>query len=334
MKYCLITGCSGFIGRHLVAALQRHGVHIRGLTRQRPETVGLAGVEWLRADLAQAGSLAGACRDIDTVFHAAGHAHALRSDPGVHWQTTLEGTRRLLAEAQTHGVARFVFISSVKAMPEPGNDCLDESETGLPADAYGLSRRRAEDLVLEAGQRSGMHVSILRPTLVYGPGCKGNLLNMMKQIERGRFPPVPDTGNIRSMVDVRDLVDALLLAAGRPQANGRVFIISDGEDYSTRRIYAAMRAAAGRSVPRLAVPAVVLRLLGRAGDAYQWLLRRPAPFDSRLCSRLLDSACYRSNCAADLLGFAPQYRFEDSVGEMLAACREPGPANPGTSPGA
>jgi nucleoside-diphosphate-sugar epimerase len=278
-------------------------------------------MELFQGDLTQPSSLAGIASDMDTVIHAAGYAHASAEADDAHRKTTLEGTRNLLAEAESSGVQRFIFISSVKAMSAPGTGCLDESAAGLPADEYGLSRRMAEELVLDAGRRTGMHVCILRPTLVYGPGCKGNLASMMRWIDRGLFPPVPDTGNCRSMVDVRDLVRAVLLATERNAASGKTFIISDGEDYSTRRIYIGMREALGKSTPSWSMPAFIMRALGKAGDAYEAVLRRPALYNSAMCSRLLDSACYRSAHAASDLGFHSKYTLEDALPAMVETYR-------------
>jgi len=326
IRHCLLAGSTGFIGKHILQALLKQGVHVRGLFRRDANAILDATTMDMNpfyGDITKLSSLHGVAAGMDTIIHAAGHAHALSDDAEVHRQTTLEGTRNLLNEADKHGIRRFIFISSVKAMTDPGDECLDETETDMPEDAYGLSRREAEDLVLEAGQNTGMHVSILRPALVYGPGCKGNLFSMMQRIDRGRFPPVPDTGNRRSMIDVRDLVRAILLAVDQPEAAGRVFIITDGEAYSTRRIYTAILGAMGKTVPCWTIPVSMLRILGKAGDAWEGLLRRPAPFNSRMCSRLLDSACYCSDLAQQVLGFQPVYRFEDALPEMLAACREP-----------
>jgi nucleoside-diphosphate-sugar epimerase len=64
-------------------------------------------------------------------------------------------------------------------MAEPGTGCLDETAAGLPEDEYGLSRRRTEELVLMRSG-TGMHASILRPALVYGPGCSGQLASMLR----------------------------------------------------------------------------------------------------------------------------------------------------------
>jgi nucleoside-diphosphate-sugar epimerase len=303
--------------------LQDRGNEIRGLSRRPPLDPENLSIDLFQGDLTRPETLQGAAENIDTIIHAAGHAHAAATGTsGIHNQVTLEGTRHLLAEAEKRGVQRFIFISSVKAMPEPGTGCLDETAADRPEDEYGLSRRRAEELVLEAGRRTGMHASILRPALVYGPGCKGNLAGMLHWIDRGLFPPIPDTGNRRSMVDVRDLVRAVTLAAEKEAAAGKTYLITDGEDYTTRRIYTGMCAALGKSVPKWSVPVPVLRALGRVGDAFEALLGRPVPYNSTICTRLLDSACYRSVLAASSLGFHPAYKLEDALPAMVEAYRQ------------
>ena len=318
----LVTGYSGFIGSHIVTELARKHGYIRGLTRQSVATDHECAVDVRVGDITKPATLHGLMSGIDTVIHAAGYAHAAASGQGIHNSTTLDGTQHLLHEAAASHVRRFVFISSVKAMAAAGPDCIDETETALPQDEYGLARRQAEERVLAAGKGYGMHVSIVRPALVYGPGCKGNLASMLKWIDRGIFPPVPDTGNRRSMVDVRDLSRAILAAAERDSANGRTCIISDGEDYSTRRIYLAMKSALGKPVPGWSVPAPLFRGAGRAGDLYEAMLRRPAPFNSAACSRLLDSACYHSREAGTVLGYHAEYRLEDALPMMVQQHRE------------
>ena len=321
MRHCLVTGYSGFIGSRITAALLERGVSVRGLTRQssgRPTTPGL---DLLQADLTSADSLQGCASSIDTVIHAAGHAHAYGGNEDLHHQVTVAGTRHLLAEAVKSGVQRLVFISSIKAMAAPGNTCVDESDTGAPVDAYGLARKQAEELVLACGQQTGMHVSILRPTLVYGPGCKGNLASLLRWIDKGRLPNLPDTGNRRSMVDVRDVVEATLRAATRAEANGRICILADTEDYSTRRIVTAMREALGKPEPALSMPAWLMATLARCGDGYETLFRQPALYNSGMHTRLLGSACYRSITVDSALGFHPCYRLEDALPDMVNAYR-------------
>ncbi|MEN8206956.1 MAG: epimerase, partial [Pseudomonadota bacterium] len=149
--------------------------------------------------------------------------------------------------------------------------------------------------------------------------------SMLRWIDKGWFPPLPDSGNRRSMVDVRDVVQAALLAADRDSANGKVCILSDGEDYSTRRIVTAIRNALGKPEQAWSLPAWSMRLLGKCGDGYEAILGHPALYNSAMCSRLLDSACYRSVNTTAALGFSPGYRLEDALPDMVTAYRNSAP---------
>ena len=147
------------------------------------------------------------------------------------------------------GVRSFVFVSSVKA----GGQYV----VGEPNGIYGETKREAELKLLELCQQSEMHLSIVRPSLVYGPGVKGNLELMRRGIEQGWFPPVPETENRRSMIHVDDLVQALLLVAEDKRANGEIFIATDGVPHSSREIYDAICQSVGKIVPQWSVPKVV-----------------------------------------------------------------------------
>jgi nucleoside-diphosphate-sugar epimerase len=119
---------------------------------------------------------------------------------------------------------------------------------------YGQTKREAELKLLDIGRQSDMHVSIVRPSLVYGPGLKGNLRMMLSGIEKGWFPPLPEVGNRRSMIHVDALVQALLLVAVDARANGEIFIATDSHQYSSREIYNAMCNGIGKTVPLWSVP--------------------------------------------------------------------------------
>lgn len=321
----LVTGATGFIGSRLAAALARDGVEVCGLVR--PETIGrFSGlfpgfaIRPVTGDLLVPSSLRDSCRGIACVFHLASFAHG--EDDELHYRVTVEGTRALLDEAVRQGVERFVFVSSVKAMGEGAHDCLEEASPCWPQTAYGRAKLEAEQLVLEAGRRHGMHVAILRLPLVYGPGQKGNLVRMIEAVARGRFPPLPETGNRRSLVHVDDVVQALRLAAERGEANGQIYIVTDSEVYSTRQIYMLVCQALGRPVPRWSVPSWALRAAGRVGDIGGRLLGRRLPVNSEAVGRLLDSACYRPDRIMRELGWRPRHDLPGSIPEMVAAWRE------------
>lgn len=327
-KFALVTGATGFIGGRVVDALQQRGIRIRALVRNMPE----AGRRWKGTvearcvDFTRSDTLMDAITGAETVFHLAGYAHA--DDEGSahaenqHWAVTVSGTRALLDEALRAGVRRFVYFSSVKAMGEGGADCKDETEEPRPTTAYGKAKLEAERLVRQAAEEHQMHVCVLRLPLVYGPGVKGNLVRMIEAIERGRFPPLPETGNKRSMVHVDDVVQVALLAAETPDANGRTYIVTDGQTYSSRQLYELILKALGRRIPRWWIPTAVLRAGASVGDLIGRVRGRRFVFDSVALDKLLGSACYSCENIRQELAYSPTRTFENSVDEMVAAYRK------------
>lgn len=297
----LLTGATGFIGRRLIRPGERALVRSCG---DIPNAV--------IGDLLDPASLSRACEGIDTVFHCAGYADAFASaDPGAHWRINFEGTRHLVNAAGKAGVARFVFLSSVKAMAEPIDECVDEDWPGEPATVYGKAKRAAEEAVLEAGAKYGMHVVNLRLAMVYGRGGRGNLERMARGIRAGWFPRLPKTGNRRSLVHVQDVVEAMRLVAARPEAAGRTYIVADPRAYSGREIYDAIRVVlsemgAVSPAPNLTLPAWALRAAGRL---------HPRLHD--VVDRLLGSACYSPARIERELGWRARIGLEEGLREML-----------------
>lgn len=256
--------------------------------------------------------------EVDAVFHLAGKAHALSEtgqDDEAYFRINTEGTRQALDAARAAGVRRFVLFSSVKAMGEGGEDCPDEAASCHPQTAYGRSKLAAEKLVLEGGYVP--EPVVLRLSMVYGNSEKGNLPRMIRAVARGRFPPLPDTGNRRSMVHADDVVQAAMLAAARPAAGGQVYIVTDGTPYSTRQIHAWICEGLGRSAPAHGIPMPVLQALARIGDGIGRLRRRRFAFDSDALDKLVGSACYRSHKIEHELGFVPRHHLRESLPEII-----------------
>lgn len=303
----LITGATGFIG----ARLLREGD--RALVRKAKAVPGA-----VIGDLLDFESLATACHGIETVFHCAGYAHAFTSSaPDAHWRINYEGTRNLVSAAGEAGVKRFVFLSSVKAMAEPSDECVDEDWPGEPVTPYGKAKRAAEEVVLEAGAKYGMHVVNLRLAMVYGQGGRGNLERMAQGVRAGWFPPLSETGNRRSLVHVSDVVSAMRLVADVPEANGRTYIVADPHAYSGREIYDAIRVVLSAPTLRWSVPAELLRVGGVLGDALGVVLRRPLPISSEVVNRLLGSACYSPTKIERELGWRARVGLVEGLREML-----------------
>ena len=293
----LITGASGFIGSKLVAFLSKNRCNLRFLSRnsQYDDTI--------QCDLLTDSIPQDALSDINTVFHLAGFAH----DTGdaskivdIYYKLNVSATVQLANLAAKMGVKKFVFVSSVKAGGNINpNKCADENDLGDPEGIYGETKREAELKLLEIGKETNMHISIIRPSLVYGPNMKGNLKLMLSGIEKGWFPPLPETGNRRSMIHVDDLVSAILLVAENDQANGEIFIATDGTPYSSREIYNAMCTVRGKVIPKWSVPKILLELLSLANTRIKYMI-----------IKLLGNKCY-SSAKLEALGFKAKKTLKD-----------------------
>ena len=292
------------------------GLPCRVLGRHR-----LSDEDCVVAQLADKPALTEACVGVEEVFHCAGYAHALSflsgDDAARHWLDNFEGTRNFVDAAGQAGVRCFVFLSSVKAMAEPGSACVDENFPGLPETAYGQAKRAAEEAVLDAGERYGMHVVNLRLAMVYGAGGKGNLERMGAMVKRGIFPPLPETGNHRSLVHVADVVSVMRLVANDERAAGRTYIVANQEAPSGRSLFDALRAARGLPPCGWSVPAPLLRAAAQVGNGLELILRRRLMFNSEVLERLLGSAWYSPACIERELGWRARVSLVDGLSEML-----------------
>ena len=321
---CLVTGATGFIGLRLMAALQAGGSPVRVLIRPgRIIPPDWRNVETTTGDLTDPVSLDRACTGINTLFHLAGFAHADAADTpdfaARHWAINAEGTFHLLNAAAAAGVKRFIFLSSIKAAADPSSHCVDEQWNVLPKSPYGQAKRAAEERVLTVGRSTGMGIVILRPALVYGPGMKGNLPRLIKAMQKGWLPSLPETGNRRSLVHVEDVVQALLLAATHSAAAGQRYLVTDGQPYSGRELYLLIRRALDLPEPRWTPSASLLYGTAKiADDALQWIGRRHRPFSNTL-DKLLGWACYDSTKIRQELGYSPVWNLQQTLPELIRA---------------
>ena len=312
----LVTGATGFIGKKLIEHLLKNQFLVRSLIRNQQNTLHLpAKIEIIEGDLTKPDTLKGACANIDIVFHLGGYAHAWEEGAKHHHAINFLGTQHILQEAIGAKVKKFIFFSSVKAVADHEH-YIDESWDKQPNSPYGISKRQAEELVLNA-KNKGMHVCVLRPSLVYGPEWKGNLAVMLRAIDQGIFPPLPEMHNSRSMISVDDICQAALLAANHPEANGKVYFVTDGISYTTRQIYSLMCEALGKPIPYWHVPFWFFKLIAFIGDIGKKIFRRRMPFDSDALSKLFGSAYYNTTKIQRELGFHAIQNLKSQLPEII-----------------
>lgn len=195
---------------------------------------------------------------------------------------------------------------------------VDETAPARPVSAYGQSKLAAEQLVRQMGEAAGIHTVCLRLPMVWGPGADGNLARMIAAIAAGRFPPMPEFGNRRSLAHVREVVQAAMLVARGDRAASRIYLLTDGLGYSTREMYALICQALGRPVPTWSTPQWGLRLLARLGDGIGRLVSTPGRiFDSAAFDKLADSAWYDCTAIRRELGYVPSVTLQTGLPEYI-----------------
>jgi nucleoside-diphosphate-sugar epimerase len=194
---------------------------------------------------------------------------------------------------------------------------MDESASPQPATPYGRSKWEAEQLLNEYGVRAGLTLSSLRLPMVYGPSHKGNLFRMIAAIDRGRFPPLPQVSNRRSLLHIENLIHATLLAMRSGGPLRPCYVVTDAGPYSITEIYESLRKGVGRPVAQWRVPAWLLKAAARCGDVLERVTRRSSPLTSPMLEKLIGSAWYSSDAITQDLGYRPLFTFEDAVPEMI-----------------
>ena len=267
----LVTGGTGFVGRHLVEALLRRGDTVTVLARSPKKARDLEerGVLVARGDLGDRPALRAAAAGQDVIFHLAGLV-AARSD-AEFLEVNRDGTGTLVAAALETGRPRLIYVSSLSASgPAARGTRLRGDEVPGPLTGYGRSKLAGEAAVTE----SGLPWTILRPPAVYGP-YDTELLTVFRAARLGVVPIFGDGSQELSLIYVPDLAEALIAAARSPATLGRRFCVSHPEIVTSRNFVHAVATAVGRSVSVVPVPRLLAAGILRVTSAAAWLAGRP-----------------------------------------------------------
>lgn len=306
MSKTLITGGNGFIGQELCKDLILSGRKIVKLVRKIRESDNCEqylcnlGVDKINCNVFD---------NVDTVFHLAAVTHDYTNkytSAKDYYNLNVVATKELAISASKNGVKKFIFVSSVKAGGvSRSKKCLTETDQFEPEGIYGITKREAERMLLNIAKKTEMQVSIVRPSLVYGPGVKGNLNSMLKAIDKGWFPPLPENGNKRSMVHIKNVVGAMLSIENSDKSNGEIFILTDKENYSSNQIYRQMCKTLGKKPKSWVVPEFIFFILAKMGSFINIFIK--FPFNSYSYQKLLGNECFSSKKIEKMVGFKPKY---------------------------
>ncbi len=313
----LVTGASGFVGRTLVSRMVADNLKVRACVRN--DNIPLSQkVNVVRGhNLSSHTDWRDALENVDVIIHLAARVHVMqehaRNPLAEFRKVNVDGTVNLALQAAKAGVKRFVYVSSVKVNGESTDTTLNlslkqeegraftEVDAPNPQDAYGVSKWEAEQALHKIAAETGLEVVIVRPPLVYGAGVKGNFAQMIKVLVKGLPLPLASVQNLRSLIYVENLVDALILCATHPAAAGQTYLVSDGEDISTSGLLCQLGDALKRPVRLFFCPSVILKLSGR-------LIGKSDQIERLLGSLQIDSSKIRHE-----LGWNPPFSLQNGL---------------------
>lgn len=270
MKKIFVTGASGFIGQSLCKALLNSNFFVRGGVRTCNYSLTSKNIEYVPVgNISQQTNWKSALSDIDCIIHCAGRAHRMNENKNSNMYRLIntEGTKNLAKQAAEAGVKRLVFLSSIKVNGEFTNEIGDKQKffyNDIPKakDVYAKSKFEAEKILFEISSTSGLEVVVIRLPLVYGNNVKGNFAQLIQIIKKNIPLPLSKVKNQRSMIGIDNLIDLLICCIDHPEASGKTFLASDGEDLSTPELIKLIASSMGRKANLFPLPIFILKFLG------------------------------------------------------------------------
>ena len=306
----LVTGASGFVGRHLVAELAASGWCVRAVGGRRPVPAASANVVVMRgrglgAQTDWSDALVGA----DAVVHLAGSAHGRDGGDPVRMQEVNEaGAMRLAECAAAAGVRRFVLVSSIGVHGNASRGAPFTEDSPLrPEAAYATTKLAGEVGARDALIESSCELVILRPPLVYGPAAPGNPARLLKWVRRGWPLPLASVRNRRSFVSVLNLCAAIAVCLDDARAAGETFLVADRETISTPELLSEIALRLGRPFRQLPCPPALLSFCAAFAGRREDMMR--------LASDLVVDASKLEAC----LGFEPPLSLAEGLDHWIGA---------------
>lgn len=315
----LITGANGFVGSKLVSFFNKSKRSISTLSRSK---IDLSRISNYFDNKLNPEILKNVFNGVDTIIHCAAKVHTMNKtelDTLANYRlVNVNGTCQLAEKAAMAGVKRFIFLSSLK-VSELNNDNqklffspdLEEqikkskNPDKVSNDPYTVSKFEAEQELWKISNRTGLEVVIIRLPLIYGPGVKGNFARLVKLMEFNLPLPLANIKNKRSFLGIDNLIDLLVCCVDHPEAKGKTFLASDGDDLSTPDLLRCISSAMGNSARLFFFPVSLLKFFGL-------IFRRQSEI-----SRLIESMQVDIEYTKKTLNWNPTRGVKKGIRQML-----------------
>ena len=321
MKKTCITGANGFIGKSICKTLSKKNKLVVAAVRTNNSFLTIPNTNFISIDnIDHNTNWSKALENCDYVIHCASKAHVMDNKDKIeeYHLINVEGTKNLAEQAAKAGVKRLIFLSSIKVNGESTdiihNNKTEKSEINSvfkhnhlpnPKDPYAISKYKAEKELWKISDNTGLEITIVRIPLVYGHGVKGNLKRLMKLVKFGLPLPFAGIQNYRSMIGIDNLVDFLISCIDHPNAAGKTFLVSDGEDLSIPNLINYLAVSMGRRARLFPFPIFLLKFLSSIFGRREEI------------NRLIGSLRIDTSYTKEKLNWTPPISVEEGIRRMV-----------------
>jgi GlcNAc-P-P-Und epimerase len=302
-----VIGGSGFIGSWLVGALlnQSHSVRIidKQSSRVYPEL-------WKEADVRDPDSLLEACRGCEVLYNLAAEHRDDVHPVELYRTVNVNGARNTCAAAEALGIRKLIFTSTVAVYGFPDGE-IDETAPKNPFNEYGRTKREAEGVLLEWAERSAdRSLVIVRPTVVFGPGNRGNVYVLLEHIANGRSIVIGDGRNKKSMAYVANVAD-FLAHVMTLEKGVHIYNYVDKPDPNMNQLVAIAHKTLGRG-RALRVPYILAMAAGWTCDFIAQITGRELSISSVRVKKYASSTQFAANRML-ASGFRPRHSLHEAL---------------------
>lgn len=310
----VLLGGSGFVGTRLIEILKAQGKYNLTNVDIAP-SVAHADIT-IVGDVRKLFDLLEAMKGADTaILLAAQHRDNVRP-LSKYYETNVEGMRCVLRAMSDCKVRRLIFFSSV-AVYGLNKPCPDEDAPLDPANEYGRSKKQAERLLKAWHDRHPERsVTVIRPTVIFGEGNRGNVYNLLHQIQGGHFMMVGKGTNLKSMAYVGNVAAFVHHLMEKDEPGYHIYNYVDKPDYNMNDLVHLVGQTMGKHIPATHFP----YWLGMAGGYCFDILARITGKTFAVSSQRIKKFCATTQFAADrasATGFKPPYSIEDALRKTL-----------------
>ena len=273
MGRILVTGASGFIGKNLIKYFQSNSFSILPFSRN-------FGMDYKKINLSYIND-----ERVEAIIHLAGKAHDLKNTANdqEYFKVNTDLTIEIFDSFLKSNARTFIYFSSVKAVKDHCEDILLEETTPTPFSAYGKSKFKAEKYLLSKKVDPKKRIIIIRPSMVHGPGNKGNL-NLLYKLVSTNIPwPLGAFNNNRSFCSIDNLCFVLNELLSRPEIQSGIYNIADDQAVSTNRIIELIGFSLNRKPTILSVNKKIILFIAKVGDIFK------LPLNSERLMKLTES---------------------------------------------